>query len=253
MKGKEQDLKCRHELVRSKLRTVYKAKCGATASHFFHAQNRVLGPPSLLPKSSIQECGARADVPSITIEQYFRVIENRPSGEPQHTGKRAVSTAVPGYRHKAKGGDLELDPGVRGQGGLNPVRLTKTRDSRRIQARASNVPMCPQSDSDGFPYSSSINKTVDTRKSREVEGPFAIAHYRDTSCHDGRPDSRYNKNSICAPLDLLRNDNSPVETGVVHSWNPHLRTKRQQNLYNFDNCREVRGSKNSPLNTYWPS
>ena len=242
----------RHDLVRSRLRTVYREKRGATASHFF-------GPISMLSKSSMQEAAVRprGPAPVYTIDQYFREMEhNRPSLAVQHTGKRAASTAVPGSRHRNPhefdpDPDPALDSGsevTKPRRALNPVRLTKTRDGKRgmevrVQAHMET----------GCNYSSNANKTLETRLSRECEQPPSLVHTRETSCHDIRPDSRYNKESICAPLDVLHNDNSRVGVAIVRSWNTHGRAKPQQTAYNCDNSQDVRGSKNSPLKTYWQS
>ncbi len=180
----------RKDAIRSRLKTIYQRKKCITSNNFFKPKKVPSGISSFISKYTIQEKGPPDPNCGITIDQYFVEMEKRmaamkPSPNPLLNGKRCISTAAPAtrqhYQARDHSGDSRVKPGH--DYSLGPIKLAK--GPNKILLR-------PMREADKMPLEQQQQ-----------------SYYQ-------RPDSRYNKDSICLSLEGVRTN--ITRAPVMTSW-----------------------------------
>ena len=193
--------------MKSRLKTMYNTKKASTSSNFFKPKRTPYGLGSFMTKYTMQE-RSRHDPQSITVEQYFVEMEQRIS---QQNGKRAVSTALPACRqhqgNRDHSGECKANRVVP-EYQLGPVQLTRVN------------PLRPKYNGPRAEEQIELKAVCELRQLHEAKNEIDEVQrikIEQQSYHDARPDSRYNKESICSSLDAMIYKFS--HTPMLTSWN----------------------------------
>ena len=188
---------------------MYHKKKWVTSNNFFKPKkNAVSGLSSFVSKYTIQEkrpsdiyCGQ-----GITIEQYFVEMEQRlAASNANHVlnGKRCISTAAPAtrqhYINRGISRDTKEDSKVPHEYPLGPVQISKEAHSA---------------------YNNKLLKPLRPGKDPKNELTEVDKIRLDQQSYQQRPDSRYNKGSICLSLDGVYKGTRP---GALTSWGKERR------------------------------
>ena len=202
----------------SKLRTIYNAKKASTFYNFNKSKRKILDPRPEFKKQQ-----------PMTIDQYFCEMEKRNADSFfQPNGKRGASTAVPGNRRDKSG-----------EGGkyvLGPVQLLKTKGMRgRIGVRHNRV---------------GTSQFPDEEKNWEGNSVVLEKRVKDIlvgqqNYGNSRPESRYNKDSMCASLEHMGAGRSDDITKLQYIKDKH------RSFYQYSNNKEpVKWQAYAPMTKY---
>jgi hypothetical protein len=167
-------------------------------------------------------------------------MEKRSNSFYQHTGKRAVSTALPACRQHGANRDHSEEnraSKVAQEYSLGPIQLTKV-NQNRITISKINNPLRRQYKIDKNDVNNINDKGEEDEVKKQkmmIEGKEKVERVNhiimdQQSYHEARPDSRYNQESICTSLDAMAHKVQRPQ--ILTSWNKDRRTEYGKGFLN---------------------
>ena len=195
---------------------MYNNKKATTSSNFYKPSNRC----------AIQVPNTQNIKQIVTIEQYFDEMEKKRSCSlSQYTGKRNVSTALPACRQYKATKERPSDHRAEKEYSLGPVQLTKAYYRSKMGIKLNNPSLLQY----GNPMKTADQSTAMDARVEEIR-------LEQQTYHNSRPESRYNKDSMCCSLDGIYN--LPSKAITLTNWNKDKLVSKHKSFFNCTNIGE---------------